>query len=119
MRPHPVISQHQIIANVAMSLIYGRIKKWLTDLTDIVIPAGKVYVSPIVDCFDGLIVAWRIGTRSDAQLVNTMLSQAVQTLLPDEHPIIHSDCGAHYRWPEWIRRTDSVKLVRSMFKKGC
>ena len=94
-------------------------KKWLTDLTEIAIPAGKVYVSPIVDCFDGLIVAWRIGTRPDAQLVNTMLSQAVQTLQSDEHPIIHSDRGAHYRWPEWIRRTDSAKLMRSMSKKGC
>ncbi len=31
--------------------------KWLTDLTEIHIPAGKVYVSPIVDCFDGLVVA--------------------------------------------------------------
>ncbi|MEY5110928.1 IS3 family transposase, partial [Salmonella enterica subsp. enterica serovar Corvallis] len=47
--------------------------KWLTDLTEIHIPAGKVYVSPIVDCFDGLVVAWNIGTSPDANLVNTML----------------------------------------------
>src|SRR5690606_18400756 len=40
--------------------------KWLTDLTEIHIPAGKVYVSPIVDCFDGLVVAWTISTRPDA-----------------------------------------------------
>lgn len=93
--------------------------KWLTDLTEIHIPAGKVYVSPIVDCFDGLVVAWNIGTRPDANLVNTMLDHAVQTLQPDEHPIIHSDRGSHYRWPEWIRRADSAKLVRSMSKKGC
>ena len=93
--------------------------KWLTDLTEIHIPAGKVYVSPIVDCFDGLVVAWAIGTRPDANLVNTMLDHAVQTLQPDEHPVIHSDRGAHYRWPEWIRRTDNAKLVRSMSKKGC
>ncbi len=93
--------------------------KWLTDLTEVHIPAGKVYVSPIVDCFDGLVVAWTIGARPDANLVNTMLDHAVQTLQPDEHPVIHSDGGAHYRWPEWIRRTDNAKLVRSMSKKGC
>lgn len=93
--------------------------KWLTDLTEIQIPAGKVYVSPIVDCFDGLVVAWTIGTRADANLVNTMLAHAVQTLQPDEHPIIHSDRGAHYRWPEWIRRADHARLARSMSKKGC
>lgn len=93
--------------------------KWLTDLTEIHIPAGKVYVSPIVDCFDGLVVAWNIGTSPDAKLVNTMLDYAVQTLQPGERPVIHSDRGSHYRWPEWIRRTNNAKLTRSMSKKGC
>lgn len=93
--------------------------KWLTDLTEIHIPSGKVYVSPIVDCFDGLVVARNIGTSPDANLVNTMLDHAVQTLQPGEHPVIHSDRGSHYRWPEWIRRTDNAKLTRSMSKKGC
>jgi putative transposase len=93
--------------------------KWLTDLTEIHIPAGKVYVAPIVDCFDGLVVAWNIGTSPDANLVNTMLDHAVQTLRPGEHPVIHSDRGSHYRWPEWIRRTGDAKLTRSMSRKGC
>mgnify|MGYP003131491589 FL=1 len=69
--------------------------KWLTDLTEIHIPAGKVYVSPIVHCFDGLVVAWNIGTSPDAKLVNTMLDYAVQTLQPGERPVIHSDRGSH------------------------
>src|SRR5690606_16759037 len=73
--------------------------KWLTDLTEIHIPAGKVYISPIVDCFDGLVVSWTIGTRPDAKLVNTMLDHAVETLRPGEHPIIHSDRGAHIGGP--------------------
>lgn len=93
--------------------------KWLTDLTEIQIPAGKVYVSPIIDCFDGLVVAWNIGTSPNANLVNTMLDQAVQTLQPGEYPIIHSDRGSHYRWPEWIRRTSHAQLTRSMSRKGC
>ena len=29
--------------------------KWLTDITEFAIPAGKVYLSPIVDCFDGML----------------------------------------------------------------
>lgn len=31
--------------------------KWLTDITEFSIPAGKVYLSPIIDCFDGLPVS--------------------------------------------------------------
>ena len=30
--------------------------KWLTDITEFAIPAGKVYLSPIIDCFDGMVV---------------------------------------------------------------
>ena len=29
-------------------------EKWLTDITEFQIPAGKVYLSPMIDCFDGL-----------------------------------------------------------------
>lgn len=36
--------------------------KWLTDITEFAIPAGKVYLSPIVDCFDGMLPAWKIST---------------------------------------------------------
>ncbi len=29
-------------------------QKWLTDITEFSIPAGKVYLSPIIDCYDGM-----------------------------------------------------------------
>ena len=43
-------------------------EKWLTDITEFHIPAGKVYLSPVVDCFDGMAVSWTIGTSPDAEL---------------------------------------------------
>jgi len=39
-----------------------------------------VYLSPMIDCFDGLVVSWSIGTRPDADLVNTMLDGIVNLL---------------------------------------
>ena len=95
-------------------------EKWLTDITEFHIPAGKIYLSPIIDCFDGLVVSWTIGTRPDAMLVNTMLDAAIETVTEqDQRPIIHSDRGAHYRWPGWLSRMQSAKLTRSMSRKGC
>ena len=94
-------------------------KKWLTDITEFHIPAGKVYLSPIIDCFDGLPVSWTIGIHPDAELVNTMLDAAITTLREDEKPLVHSDRGAHYRWPGWIERMTAAGLTRSMSKKGC
>ena len=94
-------------------------KLWLTDITEFHIPAGKVYLSPVIDCFDGLPVSWTIGTSPNAHLANTMLDCAIQTLGQDEHPIVHSDRGCHYRWPGWIERMEKAGLTRSMSKKGC
>ena len=95
-------------------------QKWLTDITEFQIPAGKVYLSPVIDCFDGLVVSWSIGTRPDAELVNTMLDAAIESVVDcDERPVVHSDRGAHYRWPGWLSRMRDAKLIRSMSRKGC
>jgi transposase InsO family protein len=95
-------------------------EKWLTDITEFHIPAGKVYLSPVIDCFDGLVVSWTMGPRPDSDLVNTMLDAAIQTVANCEaRPVIHSDRGAHYRWPGWLSRVHNAKLIRSMSRKGC
>ncbi len=95
-------------------------EKWLTDITEFQIPAGKVYLSPMIDCFDGLVVSWSIGIHPDAQLVNTMLDAAIETVRNgNDRPVVHSDRGAHYRWPGWLSRIGDAKLVRSMSRKGC
>lgn len=93
--------------------------KWLTDITEFHIPAGKIYLSLILDCFDGLPVSWTIGTSPDADLVNSMLDAAISTFKANEHPLVHSDRGCHYRWLGWIERMKNDGLTRSVSKKGC
>ena len=94
--------------------------KWLTDITEFQIPAGKVYLSPMIDCFDGMVVSWSISTRPDAELVNTMLDAAIDAVAGGiDRPVVHSDRGGHYRWPGWLTRIAEAKLVRSMSRKGC
>ena len=96
-----------------------RYEKWLTDITEFAIPAGKVYLSPIIDCFDGMPVCWSIGTSPNAELTNGMLDKAISLLKVGEHPVVHTDRGCHYRWPGWISRMEAAHLHRSMSKKGC
>ena len=60
-------------------------KKWLTAITEFHIPARKVYLSPLIDCFDGMPVSWPIGTSLDAELVNTMLAEGIKTLFDAEN----------------------------------
>lgn len=69
-------------------------KKWLTDITEFQIPAGKVYLSPIIDCFDGMVVSWTIGTSPDAELVNTMLDAAIETVTKTSDRPVHGREGS-------------------------
>jgi putative transposase len=94
-------------------------EKWLSDITEFAIPAGKIYFSTIVDCFDDMLPAWKISTAPDSHLVNVMLDDAISKLKENEHPLVHTDRGCHYRWPGWISRMEKAKLQRSMSRKGC
>ena len=93
---------------------------WVTDITEFRLPGDsrRVYLSPVIDCFDGRPVAWSAGTRPTAGLADSSLLAACATLSPGERPVIHSDRGCHYRWPGWVSICDSAGLVRSMSRKG-
>lgn len=93
--------------------------KVLTDITEFAIPAGKVYLSRIVDCFDGMVPSLTVSTSPNAGLVNNMLSDYHSKIKEEDKPIIHSDRGCHYRWPGWINRMNEYGFTRSMSKKGC
>ena len=73
-------------------------EKWLTDITELTAADGKVYLSPIIDCFDGLVVTWETSYNPNADLTNGMLSEALSTLKAGQKPILHTDRGVHYRW---------------------
>jgi len=95
-------------------------EKWATDITEFGLPDDprKVYLSPVVDLFDGKPVAWSIGLRPDAGLANSSLEAACATLRAGERPYCHTDRGCHYRWPGWKRICEEHGIVRSMSRKG-
>ena len=93
---------------------------WLADITEFRLPGGeKVYLSPVIDCFDGMPVAWSIGLHPDKRLANSSLLKARAARPAGARTTIHSDRGGHYRWPEWIAICEENGLVRSMSAKGC
>ena len=93
---------------------------WLIDVTESRLSSGtKVYLSPVVDCFDGMPVSWSIGRHPSKALVNSSLLKALAQRREGVSTTIHSDRGGHYRWPEWIRICEENGLARSMSAKGC
>ncbi len=115
-----IMEEENLVARAARKKRrYSSYELWITDVTEFRIPAGKVYLSPIVDCFDGMPLSWSISTSPDAEMANSSLLGACKWLNEGDHPKIHSDHGCHYRWPGWIRICDENGLVRSMSRKGC
>ena len=75
----------------------------------------------MLDCSDGAIVSWTASTSPNAEMANSMLRGALETV-PDSQRrflVLHSDCGCHYRWPEWISICEEAGITRSMSAKGC
>ena len=91
----------------------------MVDITEFMIPAGKVYLFALVNCFDGTPLCWAIGTTPDSTLVNTMLDHVITQLPAGEHPIIHSDRECHYQWLGWIEHMEKASLEHPIRKKGC
>ena len=92
---------------------------WLTDITQFALAGFRCYLSVIVDCFDGKVVSHRLSKSPDAQLANSTLTDAVRVLNDGQAPVLHSDCGCHYRWPEWIGICEKRGITRSMSRKAC
>lgn len=93
---------------------------WVSDVTEFRLPddGRKVYLSPVVDLFDGKPVGWAVGTSPDARLAEASLEAACATLRGGEAPIVHTDRGCHYRWPGWKAICARHGLARSMSRKG-
>ena len=50
--------------------------KWATDVTQVCINDRKLYLSPILDMFDGGIISYTVSTSPDLQMVISMLKKA-------------------------------------------
>jgi len=93
-------------------------RKWVTDVTEFSLAGDKLYLSPVMDLYNGEIVAFETAQRPRFKLVNNMLTKAFARLNEDERPILHSDQGWQYQMPAFQRRLEARGLRQSMSRKG-
>lgn len=107
--PHKL--QRQFEANAAN-------QKWVTDVTEFAVAGEKLYLSPVMDLYNGEIVAFETSKRPVFDLVSSMLKKALSRLEPHDKPMLHSDQGWQYRMPAYQRQLQDRQLVQSMSRKG-
>jgi transposase InsO family protein len=93
-------------------------EKWVTDITEFKLFGEKLYLSPILDLFNGEIIAYTIGSRPTYSLVSDMLEQAFERLPENYQLLLHSDQGWHYQMKQYRHALESRGIVQSMSRKG-
>jgi putative transposase len=57
-------------------------QKWVTDMTEFNVGGQKIYLSPVLDLYNGEIIAYEIARRPLFDMINTMLNKAFRRLEP-------------------------------------
>jgi putative transposase len=123
-RPKKYRSWRGTVGRIAPNLLNRQFKaqgpneKWVTDVTEFNVQGQKLYLSPVMDLYNGEIIAWQSSIRPSFDLVSSMLKKAFCRLKRGERPVLHSDQGWQYQMPAWRRLLDQRAITQSMSRKG-
>jgi putative transposase len=93
-------------------------EKWVTDITEFKLFGEKLYLSPILDLYNGEIITYTIGNRPTYSLVSDMLKKAFKRKKKNDELIIHSDQGWHYQMKKYRLALKKKDITQSMSRKG-
>lgn len=93
-------------------------EKWVTDVTEFNVRGEKLYLSPVMDLFNGEIVAYEMHERPLFPLVGNMLKKALLRLTGQQAPLLHSDQGWHYQMLAYRQQLAAHGLKQSMSRRG-
>ena len=93
-------------------------RKWATDVTQINIGPEKLYLSPILDMFNGEIISYNISKSPNLEQIHDMLDKAFAKFDNLDGLIIHSDQGWQYQHYGYRQRLTEHHVLQSMSRKG-
>lgn len=87
----------------------------VTDVTEFKVGGARVYLSPVIDCFDGMPVAHSVSLHPDSALCDGSLALALE-----RGPVgtVHTDGGSCYRSASWKALCEENGVARSMGRKA-
>ncbi len=93
-------------------------EKWVTDVTEFKLFGTKIYLSPIIDLFNGEVVSYNISDRPVFNQVMDMLDKAFEKIPDATNLIFHSDQGWQYQMKQYQVRLKEKGVRQSMSRKG-
>ena len=92
-------------------------EKWTTDISYIITPEGRLYLSVIRDVCDGYVVAYKYSTIQDLKLVADTVKLAIKNTKAT-NTILHSDQGFQYTSHMYYLLAQQYGITLSMSRKG-
>lgn len=93
-------------------------QKWVTDVTEFNVLGQKLYLSPVMDLYNGEIVAYQMSERPVFTLVSSMLKKALAKLGKHDTPLLHSDQGWQYQMSAYRTLLHQRGLTQSMSRRA-
>ena len=90
--------------------------KWCTDISYIQTKEGFVYLSVIKDLYDNFVVAYKVGTENNNNLVYETVKAAKREATAELQ--LHSDQGFQYTSEGYFKLTQSYHITPSMSSPG-
>ncbi|MGG3141060.1 IS3 family transposase [Bacillus subtilis] len=91
------------------------LEKLVTDITYLPYGQKQLYLSSILDLYNGEVIAYTIGDKQDTDFVLDTLEQL--PTLP-ENCVLHSDQGSVYTSYEYQKAVNTKGIIMSMSRKG-
>lgn len=93
-------------------------QKWTTDVSQVCIKDEKLYISPILDMYNGEIITYTLSRSPNLKMVTDMLCKAFRKFKNLDGLTIHSDQGWHYQNTLYQKMLKDKCIVQSMSRKG-
>ena len=93
-------------------------QKWVTDVTELSLFGGKLYLSPILDLHSSDLVSYTISDRPVRSMMTTMLDEAFAKIPDGINLILHSDQGWQYQHRQYQRMLREKGIRQSLSRKG-
>ncbi|VEF47783.1 integrase catalytic subunit [Bacillus freudenreichii] len=95
-------------------------QKLTTDITEFKCSdGGKLYLSPIMDMYNGEILSYGMSVRPTLDFVLKPLNETLEVIKGAKYrTTIHSDQGWHYQHRKWVRTLKEHNVFQSMSRKG-
>ncbi len=93
-------------------------QKWVTDVTEFKVNNEKLYLSPIVDLYNGEIISYNLSKHPNFNQIIDMLNKAFRKIPNDTNLILHSDQGWQYQMKQYQAKLKKKGIIQSMSRKG-